>query len=80
VALWPTRQDFAFYQLQGRNLSGDFDTEFDDRTSGYDYFLVTLLGELDEQAMLQEKLYRDFPLAIDGDGYLLFQLRPDEPG
>jgi 4-amino-4-deoxy-L-arabinose transferase-like glycosyltransferase len=80
VALWPTRADFAFYQLQGRNLSGDFDTEFDDRTSGYDYFLVTLLGELDEQAMLQEKLYRDFPLAIDGDGYLLFQLRPDEPG
>ena len=77
VALWPTRADFAFYQLQGRNLSGDFDTEFDDRTSDYDYFLVTLLGELDEQAMLKEKLFTEFPLAIDGDGYLLFDLNPE---
>ena len=77
VALWPTRQDFAFYQLQGRNTAGDFDSEFEQRTRGYDYFLVTLLGELDEQVALKEKLVDEFPLAIDGDGYLLFQLRSD---
>ncbi len=78
VSLWPTRQDFAFSALQGHNAAADFNAEFSDRTAGYDYFLVTLLGELDEQAELKQKLYDEFPLAIDGDGYLLFQLRSND--
>ena len=38
VDLWPTRQDFAFYRLQGHNAAADFDAEFANRTANYDYF------------------------------------------
>jgi hypothetical protein len=77
VDLWPTTQDFVLHDLQGRNFSPDFEAEFEQRTRGYDYFLVTLFGEFDAQAALQEKLVGSFPLEIDGDGYLLYRLTED---
>lgn len=78
VRLWPSTYDFEFYQLQGRNRGQDFDREFEQRTEGAEYFLVTLMGELDRQPALKEKLYSEFPLLHDGDGYLLFDLEPEE--
>ena len=36
-----------------------------------------LFGDLDQQPKLKEKLFKEFPLAIDGDGYLLFDLIPE---
>jgi len=77
VALWPTTQDLSFSALQGRNRGADFDQEFSLQTRGFDYFLVTLFGDLDQQPKLKEKLFKEFPLAIDGDGYLLFDLIPE---
>ena len=74
VALWPTSQDYSFYELQGRNR-GEFDEEFEERAEGYDYFLVTLFGELENQPLLKQKLHDQYPLAVEGDGYLLFDLR-----
>jgi hypothetical protein len=77
--VWPTQQDYAFFELQGRNRSADFDAEFAERTRDHDYFLVTLFGELDQQPLLKQVL-SEFPLAIDGDGYLLFRLEPEGTG
>ena len=39
-----------------------------------DYFLVTLMGELDGQPYLKNRLYDGYPVEA-GDGYLLFDLR-----
>ena len=77
VAVWPTTQDFALFDLQGRSRSTDFDAEFEQRTHGYDYFLVTLFGEFEAQTDLHEKLVSSYPLEIDGDGYLLYRLIED---
>ncbi len=79
VGIWPTSADFEFSALQGRNQAASFEQEFDDRTQNYDYFLVTLFNELDKQPELAEKLYDDYPIAIDGDGYLLFDLTTAKP-
>lgn len=75
VRLWPTTYDFEFYQLQGRNRGQDFDREFEQRTEGAEYFLVTLMGELERQPALKEKLYSEYPLIHGGQAYLLFDLR-----
>ena len=74
VAVWPTGQDYAFYAMQGGNR-GTFNEEFEARAKGYDYFLVTLMGEFENQTLLKQKLFDQFPLASEGDGYLLFDLR-----
>ena len=74
VAVWPTGQDYSFYELQGGN-KGTFDEEFEARAIGYDYFLVTLMGEFENQPLLKQKLFDQFPLVSEGDGYLLFDLR-----
>lgn len=74
VSVWPTGQDRVLFELQGRGTSGNFDEEFNSRTAGYDYFLVTLFGEFEQQAELKAKLTEEYPLAIDGDGYLLYAL------
>jgi hypothetical protein len=77
VAVWPTTQDFVLFDLQGRGRSADFEAEFEQRTRGYDYFLVTLFGEFEAQSALREKLVGSYPLEIDGDGYLLYRLTED---
>ena len=74
VAVWPTGQDYAFYELQGRT-QGKFEEEFEARAIGYDYFLVTLFGELENQPLLKQKLFDEYPIAVEGEGYLLFDLR-----
>ena len=47
--------------------------EIRDRTAGYDYFLVTLFGELDAQAELKAFL-EELPIAAQGDGFVLYAL------
>ena len=78
VGVWPTSQDRVLFEIQGRGPSADIDEEFSVRTAGYDYFLVTLFGEFERQAELKAKLTEEYPLAIDGDGYLLFALSNTE--
>jgi hypothetical protein len=33
------------------------------------------MGELEAQPALKERLYSDYPVAAQGDGYILFDLR-----
>lgn len=69
---WMTSSDFALRELAGQDLQ--FDALFEEATAGKDYFLVTLINELDSQPALKEKLYNNYPVD-EKPGYLLFDLR-----
>jgi len=47
---------------------------FDQRTRDFDYFLVTLMGELGNQPVIKNILYENYPYT-EGDGYILFDLK-----
>lgn len=74
VDLWPSVQDQAYAVLRGHNTSDDIGEVFDDLAGGYRYFLITNFSELDAQVALKEYLYATYPVVIEGEGYLLFDL------
>jgi hypothetical protein len=39
------------------------------------YFLVTDFDEFDRQSELKERLFSSYPVYLEGDGYLIFDLR-----
>ncbi len=69
VTLWPYSTELA----EVRNGKVDFANRFDELTVGRDYFLVTAFGQLDKQPSLK-KLLDAYPIAIEGDGYVLYDL------
>ncbi len=76
VDQWPHATDFEMQVLAGGNYDPSDPTMirgFNNRTEGYDYFLVTLFGELEQQSALNSYLYETYPFT-DGDGYILFHL------
>jgi len=77
VAQYPYSFDFAMDELSGRkvDLSADNWDLFKSKTEGYDYFLVTLMSEFDAQPYLRNILYNDYPIVMQGDRYVLFDLR-----
>lgn len=48
---------------------------FEARTGSMDYFLVTLINQLNKQPDLKELLYDNFPVFSEGEGYVIFDLR-----
>ena len=70
VALWPLSTDLA----QVRHGDVDFAGQFAELTADKDYFLVTSFGQLNKQPTL-EKLLEAYPIAAQGDGYVLYDLR-----
>jgi len=72
AALWPTTGDLKFSALRGS--PDEFDTMFTNRTRDKQYFLITMVGQLSSQPQLKERLYQNYPLIQQGDGYLLFDL------
>lgn len=70
VTLWPYSNDLA----ELRNGEIDFSDRFAELTEGQDYFLVTSFGQLDKQPDLH-KILETYPIAMQGDGYVLYDLR-----
>jgi hypothetical protein len=70
VDLWPLATELA----ATRNPDKDNAAQFDDLTEGKDYFLVTAFGQLEKQPGLK-KILDTHPIAIEGDGYVLYDLR-----
>lgn len=68
--------------MQMRSMAGA-DFELDDYTKelvherlrNYDYFVVTLMSELNTQTVLKTTLYEDYSIYQEGDGYIIFDLR-----
>jgi len=80
VSYWPTSIDFNMDAERGDSGSPNFEQMFKEKTAGKDYFLVTLFGELDAQPALKDRLYNNYPIYAQGDGYVLFDLRhPKNP-
>ncbi len=81
MMIWPSEGDLQLGEAGGKDQpavstnAGDFAGYFQDRVKGMDYFLVTLFGDLDKQPNLKAMLYDHYPIAQQGDGYVLFDLR-----
>ena len=76
VDQWPHATDFEMQVLAGGNYDPSDPAVargFIDRTEGYDYFLVTLYNELEQQQALETFLYETYSFT-EGDGYSLFYL------
>ena len=71
VTLWPYSTELA----EVRNGKVDFANRFDELTVGRDYFLVTAFGQLDKQPSLK-KILDAYPIAIEGNGFILYDLNP----
>ena len=74
IALWPVLGELKLAELRGNDTS-DFDEIFLNRTDGADYFLVTTFKQLEQQGPLSERLYTQYPIWDEGDGYIIFDLR-----
>ena len=71
VDLWPLATELS----ATRSPDKDNAAQFDELTAGKDYFLVTAFGQLDKQPGLK-KILDTYPIAIEGDGYILYDLNP----
>ncbi len=72
---WLTLADRNLRLMAGQRLP-DFAADFAEQTAGMDLFVVTSLPELENQPELAQYLSAHFPLFSEGDGYLIYDLRP----
>jgi len=70
---WPTQGDIDYRNLGGDQV--DIKALFATLTSGKDFFLVTLLDELDSQPPLKKLLTTRYPVFEQGTGYIIYDLR-----
>jgi 4-amino-4-deoxy-L-arabinose transferase-like glycosyltransferase len=70
VDLWPFDTDLS----NVRNAAKDPAAQFAELTAGEDYFLVTAFGQLEHQPALK-RILAAYPVAAQGDGYVLYDLR-----
>lgn len=70
VDLWPLATELS----ATRNPDKDNAAQFSELTDGKDYFLVTAFGQLEKQPGLKTIL-DTYPIAVEGDGYILYDLR-----
>lgn len=72
---WLTVADWNMRLLAGQQQP-DFGSTFAEQTAGMDLFVVTSLPELENQPELAQYLSTHHPLLLQGDGYLIYDLRP----
>ena len=72
VLLWPIRGERQLSDLRG--ISKEFTDFFAKRTEGKSYFLITAFSQLEDQPDLKQYLEEVYPLAAQGDGYLIYDL------
>ena len=71
---WPSSSDLKLFSLAG-NDAIVVEDYFAEATQGKDFFVVTALSELEGQPALKEILFEEYPLYVEGNGYLIFDLR-----
>jgi 4-amino-4-deoxy-L-arabinose transferase-like glycosyltransferase len=78
VRNWPETGHLAYRDLRGGKTL-EFNEMFDEYTLEMDYFLVTRIKELDRQSELKNKLFNNYAISEQGDGYIMFELNRPLP-
>ncbi len=73
VNLWPDIAERNLASLRGKGEE-DVMLEFNGRSKGKSYFLITDFDQFEDQPFLKELLYAEYPIYSQGDGYLIFDL------
>jgi hypothetical protein len=73
ASTWPYLGDVGYTNIREGNFS--FDDLFNKYSSKMHYFLVTDFEEFNKQTELKERLVSSYPIAFQGDGYLIFDLK-----
>jgi hypothetical protein len=76
-ANWPHLGDEGYINIRGGVFT--FDDLFNRYASQRSYFLVTDFDEFDRQPQLKEHLFSFYPVAVQGEGYLIFDLKNPLP-
>jgi len=72
-AAWFTSADIDLRYLADQDVN--IIEKFTDDTSGKKYFLVTMFGELDNQPVVKDLLYANYPIFDQTDEYVIFDLQ-----
>jgi 4-amino-4-deoxy-L-arabinose transferase-like glycosyltransferase len=72
-AAWFTSADIGLRYLAGQNL--DLLQTFQHDTAGNKYFLVTMFGELNNEPVIKDLLYKHYPIYAQTDEYVIFDLQ-----
>jgi hypothetical protein len=72
-ATWPSLGDAGYADIRAGVSS--FDKLFNRYSSKMSYFLVTDFDEFNRQPLLKERLFNLYPVYLEGDGYLVFDLK-----
>ncbi len=70
---WPYLGDEGYANIRAGVFT--FDDLFNRYSSKMSYFLVTDFDEFNRQVQLKERLFNDYPVYLQGDGYLVFDLK-----
>jgi len=70
---WPDSNDIQIRALAGEDVS-NFKNDILRRIDEYDYFVVTKMGEFNDNPELKERLFDNYLLMAEGDGYFIFDL------
>jgi 4-amino-4-deoxy-L-arabinose transferase-like glycosyltransferase len=73
VTLWPNRGEQKLMNLRGSEK--EFEQFFAKRTEDKSYFLITAFSQFNDQPALQKYLAENYPVLVEGDGYLIYDLR-----
>jgi hypothetical protein len=68
-----TSGDFNYRALAGQEF--DMDSLFNETTEGKDYFVVTIMDELDRQPALKSLLEKNCAVFDKGGGYIIYDLK-----
>ncbi|NMC54185.1 MAG: hypothetical protein GYA48_11175, partial [Chloroflexi bacterium] len=76
VTNWMTAGDFNYRKLAG--VEFDVQKLFEEETAGKDYFIVTLLDDLNNQPEVKELLDANYPVLEQSSDYIIYDLRSGE--
>jgi 4-amino-4-deoxy-L-arabinose transferase-like glycosyltransferase len=75
ITSWPSSGDAAYQETFGGTAEAFLD-EFTELTAGKRLFLVTDFDEFDRQGELKAFLQTNYPIFVEGAGYIIFDLEP----
>lgn len=73
--IWPTADDIRYRQSSGETV--EFSDLFDELVAGRQYFVITLLDDLEAQPQLKDYLLDRYPVLRQTSEYIIFDLRAE---